>query len=125
MPTRSLNSSVIKWPNRDQVDRGVRTWVADATKGRDDILRIGYFGSYARGDWGVGSDLDLIMIIQGTDAPFERRSLPWDLTGLPVQASLLVYTLHEWQQLQSEGGRFARTVAQEAVWVFCKEPIPE
>lgn len=29
---------------------------------RKDVLQIGYFGSYARDDWGVGRDLDLIVI---------------------------------------------------------------
>lgn len=118
MPTKSLHSSVIKWPDRDQVDQGVRAWVADTLKDRDDVLAIGYFGSYARGDWGVGSDLDLIMIVDRTDVPFERRSVRWDLTRLPVQASLLVYTLGEWKRLQSDGGRFARTIDREAVWVL-------
>lgn len=120
MPTRSLHSSVIKWPNRDQVDRAVREWVAQAVEGRDDILGIGYFGSYARGDWGVGSDLDLVMIVDQTDAPFDRRSLPWDLTGLPVPASMMVYAAAEWKDLQAAGGRFARTVDRETVWVFKK-----
>jgi hypothetical protein len=40
------------------------------------------------------------------------------LTGLPVPADLLVYTREEWERLQAEGGRFARTVAREAMWLF-------
>jgi len=60
MPVRSLNSSVLVWPDRATVDRAVRAWAASIGPGRHDGQRIGYFGSYARGDWGVGSDLDLI-----------------------------------------------------------------
>jgi len=37
-------------------------------------LRIGYFGSYARGDWGVGSDLDLLVIVTAAEEAFEKRS---------------------------------------------------
>jgi predicted nucleotidyltransferase len=87
-------------------------------KSRGSIIRLGYFGSYARGDWGVGSDLDLIAIIHHSVEPFERRSLTWDLSTLPVPAELLVYTSGEWESLQKEGGRFARTLGQETVWVY-------
>jgi uncharacterized protein len=118
MPVRSLNSSVIKWPKRRQVDEAVRKWAAAAIQLRPDVIRIGYFGSYARGDWGVGSDLDLLVIVSHAEEPFERRSSEWDLQELPVSADLLVYTLPEWECVQREGGRFARTLLQETVWVY-------
>ena len=62
MPVRSLNSSVLKWPDRATVVAALHRWVEHAVLGRDDVLRIGYFGSYARGDAGVGSDLDLVIV---------------------------------------------------------------
>jgi predicted nucleotidyltransferase len=120
MPVRSLNSSVLKWPDRDQVDHAVREWAARVEPNRRGVVALRYFGSYARGDWGVGSDLDLIMILDHTDQCFERRALSWDLTELPVPASLLVYTLPEWERLRQEGGRFVRTVERETLWVFKK-----
>jgi predicted nucleotidyltransferase len=80
-------------------------------------LRLGYFGSYARGDWGVGSDIDLIAIVEASEQPFERRALDWSLLDLPVQAEIVVYTRDEWERLIREGGRFARTIGREAVWL--------
>lgn len=120
MPVRSLNSSVLKWPKRKQVDEAVRRWAAAAIQLRPDVIRIGYFGSYARGDWGVGSDLDLVVIVNHADEPFERRSLKWDLDELLVPADLLVYTLTEWESIQKQGGRFARTLLQDTVWVYSR-----
>ncbi len=122
MPVRSLNTSVFKWPDRGQVDRAVRDWAGKEMSSRGEILRLGYFGSYARGDWGVGSDLDLVVIVDHTTEPFERRSLTWDLSPLPVPAELLVYTAAEWQALLEEGGRFARTLERETVWVYEASP---
>jgi uncharacterized protein len=118
MPVRSLNSSVFKWPDRSEVDHSVRGWAQEAVNRREGIIKLGYFGSYARGDWGVGSDLDLVAIVDHASEPFERRSLIWDLSSLPVPAELLVYTTTEWQSLRKEGGRFARTLEQETVWVY-------
>jgi hypothetical protein len=66
----------------------------------------------------VGSDLDLILIVEKATQPFERRALSWDLSTLPVPAELLVYTLDEWQRMGAQGGRFARTVNREAVWIY-------
>ncbi len=116
MPVRSLNSSVLKWPDAKTVDAALRRWVEESAQGRRDVLKIGYFGSYARGDWGVGSDLDIIIILENSELPFEKRSTEWSVTELPVPADVLVYTAEEWQSLRK--GRFYQTVMQEAVWVY-------
>jgi len=118
MPVRSLNSSVLVWPDREQVDQAVRRWAAEEWRNRPTTLRrLGYFGSYARGDWGVGSDLDLVAVVAETPEPFDRRALRWNLTGLPVPAEILVYTEAEWQALFEAAGRFARTLEREVVWI--------
>jgi predicted nucleotidyltransferase len=81
------------------------------------LLRLGFFGSYARGDWGVGSDLDLIAVVTSSNAPFERRSVEYDLTALPVPAEILVYTEEEWEALRQRGGRFVETIDAESIWL--------
>jgi predicted nucleotidyltransferase len=126
MPVRSLRSPVIVWPDRAAVDRAARAWAAEESGRHPELRRLGYFGSYARGDWGVGSDLDLVAVVRepagSAVEPFERRALSWDLSALPVPAELLVYTEPEWSRLQAQGGRFARTLVQETAWIF---PVPE
>lgn len=121
MPVKSLSSSVFKWPDVFTVDQAVRAWADKLVQVRPDILRIGYFGSYARGDWGVSSDLDLILIMEHCKQPFWQRSLEIDITDLPVPVDILVYTQEEWQAMASQAGRFYRTVEQEAQWVYTRE----
>ena len=121
MPVRSLNSSVFRWPDQTQVDRAVRRWVESKAKQHPKLLRLGYFGSYARGDWGVGSDLDLVAVVKESGLPFEYRSARWNLDALPVPSEVLVYTEQEWQRLHEKGGRFARTLDREAVWIYLAE----
>ena len=120
MPVRLLNSFVLKWPNARTVDEAVRRWAEKVAQQRQDVIRIGYFGSYARGDWGVGSDLDLVIVVENSDQPFERRPAKWDVMELPVPADVLVYTKEEWQSL-SQRGRFYQTVMREAIWVYGRE----
>ena len=120
MPVRSSSSSVLIWPDHIEVSKAVHVWVVEAARQHPELLRAGYFGSYARGDWGVGSDLDLVVIVEKAPERFERRPLYWDLSRFPVPAELLVYTEDEWQRLQAKGGRFARMMAREAIWVYPK-----
>lgn len=118
MPVRSLTSSVLRWPDQEHVLRDVRAWVERERARHPELVRLGYFGSYARGDAGVGSDLDLVAVVRASAEPFERRSIDWDLSGLPVPAEILVYTEAEWAELRRRGGRFARMLADEAVWLL-------
>ncbi|MBI3940908.1 MAG: nucleotidyltransferase domain-containing protein [Acidobacteria bacterium] len=121
MPVRSLSSSVFRWPDRKQVDRAVRVWVAEEVQEHPQLCRLGYFGSYARGDWGVGSDLDIIAIVQEASEPFERRSRAWDLGSLPVPAEILVYTKKEWERLAAGDGLFSRRMRREVIWIYSSD----
>jgi hypothetical protein len=65
----------------------------------------------------VGSDLDLVLVVEASDAPFERRAVSWDLHSLPVPADLLVYTRAEWDRLMQTPSRFQRHLADDTVWL--------
>ncbi len=118
MPVRSLNSCVLRWPDRKEVDRAMRLWTAEQVRVRPEIVRLGYFGSYARGEWGLGSDVDVIAIVRKTTEPFEGRSLEWDLSGLPVPAEIIIYSLREWEKMKLENTRFFKMLDRDAVWTF-------
>jgi hypothetical protein len=100
----------------------MRHWTAEQVGLRPEIVRLGFFGSYARGDWGVGSDLDVIAIVRKTAEPFERRSLEWDLISLPVPAEIIVYSLPEWEKLEQGNTLFFRMLDRDVVWTFSMHP---
>jgi uncharacterized protein len=116
MPVKSLHSSVLKWPDKQTVEQAVRLWAQRLSREHPEILGIAYFGSYARGDWGVGSDLDVMLIITTTNLHFEVRSSVFDTRELPVPTDLLVYTLEEWRNLKRDQP-FPRRLLNEAVWI--------
>jgi len=119
MPKRLSNSPVLKWPDAQTVIEELHRWAKQVLQQRQDVNRIGFFGSYARGNDGVGSDLDLIIIIDHSDDPFERRGVAWDMTKLPVPADLLVYTKEEWQSLDPNR-RFNKMLMKETVWIYTR-----
>ncbi len=118
MPVRSSSSSVLRWPDRQAVHDAFARWASDAARTRPELRRAGYFGSYATDDWGVGSDLDVVLVVEEADEPFETRAARWDLTELPVPAEVLVYTVAEWKAVTSRDDRFNRMLQAETVWVL-------
>jgi len=75
MPVRSLNSSVLKWARREEVLESAKSWAERIAQNHPEVLRIGCFGSYARGDWGVGSDIDILVIVARSNKPFIYRAV--------------------------------------------------
>ena len=118
MPVRSFNSRVLRWPGRAEVDRAVRALAGRLGAAHPELLQLGYFGSYARGDFGPGSDVDLVAIVRRAPRPFHERALEFDVMGLPVPAQLLVYTEDEWRNGRATPGGFLPMVDREAVWVY-------
>jgi len=121
MPTRSLHSSVLRWPDAATVHQAVSVWAVEIARRRREVRRVGYVGSYARGDWGVGSDLDVIIIVDACATPFVDRPSLWETLALPVPVDLRVYTEAEVASLPVASPRMARSLEQEAVWVYARE----
>jgi predicted nucleotidyltransferase len=123
MPVKSSTSSVLRWPDRHAVEAALRGWAAAEATRHPGLVRLGVFGSYARGDAGVGSDLHLVAVVEDSEEPFERRAVSWDLAALPVPAEILVYTQAEWRKLLGEGSRFAAVLRREARWLIESGPV--
>jgi len=118
MPVRSLDSPVIKWPGIKEVKQALKEWAEGLVEERDDVVRLGYFGSYARGDWSVGSDLDLIIILTRVEERFERRGADFDTNNIPVSVDLLVYSDEEWDDMKVEDNTFYRGIRDEVEWLI-------
>jgi len=115
MPVRSSGSSVLTRPDPATVKAAVRHWAEQMSAAHGDIVAIGWFGSYPRGTWGVGSDVDLVVVLRESPQPFERRAVRFDTTPLPVPADLLVYTRAEWTRVSAGPG--GRSIAAGVEWL--------
>lgn len=122
MPAQSSTSSVKRWPTADSVLTALREWARRQADARPELAALGFFGSYARGDNGFGSDLDLVAVVERSDLPRMERNRDWPFERLPVPADLLVFTVDEWDRMMERGGRFARVMETEVVWVAGSRP---
>jgi len=117
MPVRLLSSSVMKWPDAQTVHRAMEQWAKETAEASPEVVAIGYFGSYARGDWGVGSDVDIVIVVRSSQEPPLRRPLQFNTLSLPVPADVMVYTLDEWQKIDPSS-RFGKVLQNEVKMGF-------
>ena len=83
--------------------------------------RIILFGSWARGERGPHSDIDLLIIQESTLPRPQRyaqvRRLFWGM-GLPMD--ILVYTPEEFARYQSVPGSFTHSITQEGQVLYAR-----
>jgi hypothetical protein len=92
-------------------------WAALQRSGHPELLAVGVFGSYGRGTAGVGSDLDLLLILQRCDEPIWERLRGWDTSALPLACDLLVYSLQEWRSLPQWNPKLAEALLSDTRWL--------
>ena len=118
MPVRSLRSSVLRWPDRDLVLDAATRWAREASDAQPAVVAVGCYGSALTRRWGVGSDLDLIVVVRECDLPHERRGSLFDTTTLPVPVDLLVYTAAEFRDARASETRFAGVLRSDVRWLL-------
>jgi uncharacterized protein len=114
VPVTSSRSSLKRWPSADVVLSAARSWAQRLAEVEPAVVAIGCFGSYARGEAGFGSDLDLL-VVRRDGAP-KPDLLGADVDALPVPTDVLHYTEGEVLGVLERGGRMATVIGHEARW---------
>ena len=96
----------------------VRHWAVQVAAEHPGLERVGLFGSYGRGDAGVGSDLDLLLIDSQTAGPQHQRLLAWPLAELPLSCDALVLTPSEHAELLASGSAMAAALRRDIRWLW-------
>jgi UTP:GlnB (protein PII) uridylyltransferase len=118
MPVRSLTQSLLRWPEPELVLQQVRDWAERVAADHPGLVRVGVFGSYGRGDAGVGSDLDLLLIDTDAVGPQHQRLLAWPLAELPLSCDALVLTPAEHRELLASDSAMAAALARDSRWLW-------
>jgi len=83
--------------------------------------RVILFGSYARGEAGANSDVDLLIVAESDQPRFKRsRVLYQTLRPYPFAMDLLVYTPQEFEQARRMPLSFVSTVLREGKTVYAR-----
>ncbi len=108
MPLRSLASPVLKWPSREAVLAAAEAWAQELRARDPKVLRIVLFGSYARGDASVGSDLDMAVVVRDGEG-----GALFDVSRLPVPADVVVFEERQWEQLAGQATGIGRAISRD------------
>jgi len=108
--------------------QAVRRWAEQEAQRCPSLLRLGVYGSYGRGDAGVGSDLDLLLIDAQAVGPQSRRDRQWSFERLPLSCDALVLTPAELDQLLAASAGtdpahqgLARALHSDCRWIWSRQ----
>jgi predicted nucleotidyltransferase len=101
-----------------RVQAAARAWALRLRQDHPEVIRIGYFGSYARGDYVPRSDLDVLIEVSGS-VPEQRadRAQVFQPDSFPVGVDIFVYTSDELAALRAAGASFIRAIDSEICWL--------
>lgn len=119
MPKTSLDSVRHDAVPLAEVLGALRLWAAELRAARPEVVRVGFFGSYARGDYLPASDLDVLVEVTSS-----QHTRWWDrpvdfapVRSIPVGVELFIYTSDEILRMQQEKSTWLHRILAEAVWV--------
>lgn len=118
MPSRSLRSVRHDAAPRQRVVEAARQWAQGLVRDRPEVVRVGYFGSYARDDYVPGSDLDVLIELSGSDQnDWRDRVAEYRPSGLRVPVDVFAYTTAELDDMRRTRPDFLKTIMAEIVWL--------
>lgn len=126
MPERSSNSAEVKVfkIDRDSVIKKVKDYAASLVA--DGLAKtIILFGSFARGDYGPFSDVDLLIIVEKTEKKPAERILPYLNPSLPFDVEPRVLTEQEFLEMARNKRMFVKEILENGVFLVGDEKILE
>lgn len=84
------------------------------------IKKIIIFGSFARGDYHKGSDLDLIIVGEFKERFIDRIGKILELNNSDLEIDVMVYTEEELQKMIQEKRPFIEQALEEGIVVYEK-----
>jgi predicted nucleotidyltransferase len=95
----------------------MKGWAEDLRRNHPEVLQVGIFGSYARGDYTPASDVDVVAIVESSSTPVWKRALDYPPPPGPVGADVFVYTAAEVSSMERQGSPWIRRILDEALWL--------
>ncbi len=95
-----------------------QAWVRQLRRDHPEVVRVGYFGSYARGDYVPGSDFDVLLELAKSEVPKWRDRAPaYKPDRFPVGIEMFAYTSDELGRMRAAGAAFIQTIDAEIHWL--------
>jgi len=114
--------SEICWPDNfinRKANKRVKRFINLIVK-KFNLKKIIIFGSFARGDYHKGSDLDLIIVGEFKERFIDRIGKIIELNDSDLEIDAMVYTEEEFQKMIQERRPFIEQALEEGIVVYEK-----
>jgi predicted nucleotidyltransferase len=91
----SSPSVKVTFTNREQILTALENLIQEWTQQHPELEQVILFGSFARGDYFPGSDVDVLLILESSDQPLLNRIRKFLPTHFPVDIDVFPYTQDE------------------------------
>lgn len=115
--------SEIRWPDNfinRKTNKIVKRFINLIIK-KFNPKKIIIFGSFARGDYHKGSDLDLVIVGEFKERFIDRIGKIIELNDSDLEIEAMVYTEEEFQKMIQERRPFIEQVLEEGIVVYEKK----
>jgi uncharacterized protein len=98
----SLPSVKVTFTNREEIFKALKHLIQEWTQKHPELERVILFGSFARGDYFPGSDVDVLLVLEKSDKSLLNRIAEFLPTHFPVDIDIFPYTKAEIQRLMND-----------------------
>jgi uncharacterized protein len=109
----SSPSVKVTFTNREQILTALRNLIQEWTQQHPELEQVILFGSYARGDYFPGSDVDVLLILEKSYQSFLNRIPKFLPIQFPVAIDIFPYTRDEVQRMMQDPHSLVRRACYE------------
>ncbi len=106
--------------DEEKVEKAIEEFIKKLSKDAN-VLKIVIFGSFVRGDYAPGSDVDFLIILRNSDKKFVDRIPDFIPQNFPVDVDVFPYTLEEIEKMKKSGNTFIKRIFKEGKVLFERE----
>jgi uncharacterized protein len=98
----SSPSVKVTFTDREQILKALENLIQEWTQQHPELEKVILFGSFARGDYFPGSDLDVLLMLENSDQPLLNRIRQFLPTHFPVDIDVFPYTQAEIKRIMND-----------------------
>lgn len=113
-----MSSVVVKSIDFEAIRRQTAEFACHLLETRPEVEEVVVFGSFPRGTYSPGSDIDILLILSGSNKPFQDRTADYLPEAFPVGMDLFAYTRQELERSSANG--FLTEALRAESWRFTR-----
>jgi len=117
MPKKSSIFVKVFFADKQKVLSELSDYATKLKRMHPEVVKVGYFGSYATDTYGPASDVDLLIILKRSSKRFLDRIPDYIPDNLSVGCDCFPYTAEEIDKMKHDKNPWICHILKEVVWL--------